>query len=60
MSVMYVLVPVALFVVGLAVVAYIWAARRGQFDDLKTPAMRMLHDEDSTVDESKSTAPSDD
>jgi cbb3-type cytochrome oxidase maturation protein len=60
MSVMYLLVPVALFVVGLAVVAYIWAARRGQFDDLETPAMRMLHDEDSTVDESKSPASADD
>ncbi len=46
MSVMYVLVPVALFVVGLAVVAYVWAARRGQFDDLETPAMRMLHDDE--------------
>lgn len=46
MSVMFVLVPVALFVVGLAIVAYVWAARRGQFDDLETPAMRILHDEE--------------
>jgi len=23
----------------------IWAARAGQFDDLETPAMRILHDE---------------
>ena len=48
MSVMFVLVPVALFVVGLAIAAYIWAAWRGQFDDLKTPALRMLHDEESS------------
>jgi len=48
MSVMFVLVPVALFVVGLAIVAYVWAARRGQFDDLETPAMRILHDEESS------------
>ena len=47
MSVMYLLVPVALFVVGLAVAAYIWAARRGQFDDLTTPALRMLHDDEA-------------
>jgi cbb3-type cytochrome oxidase maturation protein len=47
---MFVLVPVALVVVGLAVAAYIWAARRGQFDDLHTPALRMLHDEESTSD----------
>jgi cbb3-type cytochrome oxidase maturation protein len=40
-----VLVPVALVVVLVAVVAYIWAARRGQFDDLTTPAIRALQDE---------------
>jgi cbb3-type cytochrome oxidase maturation protein len=42
---MYVLVPVALVVVLAAVIAYVWAARRGQFDDLTTPAIRALHDE---------------
>jgi cbb3-type cytochrome oxidase maturation protein len=50
MSVMFLLVPVMLLVVGLAVAAYVWAARRGQFDDLRTPAMRILHDEESTPD----------
>jgi cbb3-type cytochrome oxidase maturation protein len=28
------------------VVAFIWAVRRGQLDDLDTPAVRILHDED--------------
>lgn len=42
---MFVLVPVALVVVLVAVIAYIWAARRGQFDDLTTPAIRALQDE---------------
>jgi cbb3-type cytochrome oxidase maturation protein len=45
MSVMFVIVPIALVVVLAAVVAYVWAARHGQFDDLTTPALRMLHDE---------------
>jgi len=49
MSVVYLLVPLALFVVVLAVGAYVWAARKGQFDDLKTPAMRVLHDDESPV-----------
>ena len=31
---------------GIAVGAFAWAARRGQFDDLETPAIRMLHDDD--------------
>jgi cbb3-type cytochrome oxidase maturation protein len=45
-SVIYVLVPVALAVVALALWGYVWAAKRGQFDDLKTPGMRVLHEDD--------------
>lgn len=45
MSVMYVIVPVALLLVLAAVLAHLWAARQGQFDDLTTPAMRMLHED---------------
>jgi cbb3-type cytochrome oxidase maturation protein len=46
MSVIYIVVPLALLVVGAAVAAFVWAANRGQFDDLETPAVRMLHDDD--------------
>ena len=46
MSVLYVVVPLALLLAALAVAAFIWAARGGQFDDLDTPPLRMLHDED--------------
>lgn len=46
MSVLYVLVPVALGIVLLAVAAFVWAARAGQFDDLDTPALRPLIDEE--------------
>jgi cbb3-type cytochrome oxidase maturation protein len=45
MSVLYVIVPAVLVVVAAAVAAYVWAAKRGQFDDLTTPALRMLHDD---------------
>ena len=48
MSVIYVLVPVALAIMALALWAYVWAAKRGQFDDLKTPGMRVLHEDDDT------------
>jgi cbb3-type cytochrome oxidase maturation protein len=44
-SVLYVVVPLALLVVGAAVWAYLWAARDGQFDDLATPSVRALHDD---------------
>jgi cbb3-type cytochrome oxidase maturation protein len=48
-SVVYVLLPVASLLAVVAVGAFIWAVRRGQFDDLSTPAVRILHDEDDDV-----------
>lgn len=47
MSVLYLLVLLALVIVGVAVWAFVWAAGKGQFDDLDTPAVRMLHDDDA-------------
>ena len=46
MSVIYVLLPVATLLAIFFVIAFIWAVRRGQFDDLTTPAVRILHDEE--------------
>ncbi len=45
MSVIFVVLPLALLIVGAAVFAFVWSARSGQFDDLDTPAVRMLHDD---------------
>jgi cbb3-type cytochrome oxidase maturation protein len=45
MSVIYLILPLALIIVFIAVAGFVWAARKGQFDDLDTPAMRALHDE---------------
>jgi cbb3-type cytochrome oxidase maturation protein len=46
MSVLYLVLPLALVIVGVAVAAYLWAARAGQFDDLETPSVRVLGDDD--------------
>jgi len=46
MSVIYILLPVASLLAVGGVAAFIWAVRRGQFDDLDTPAVRMLHDDE--------------
>lgn len=46
MSVIYVLLPVAAALAAAGVVAFIWAVRRGQLDDLDTPAVRILHDDE--------------
>lgn len=46
MSALFVVLPLALLLVSGAVGAFLWAARRGQFDDLDTPAVRVLHDDE--------------
>jgi cbb3-type cytochrome oxidase maturation protein len=48
MSVLYIMLPAALFVAAGAVLAFIMAARGGQYDDLETPAYRMLPDDDAS------------
>jgi cbb3-type cytochrome oxidase maturation protein len=46
MSVLFIAVPVALLLASSAVIAFFWAARGGQLDDLETPPLRMLLDDD--------------
>lgn len=46
MSIIYLVVPLALLVVLAAVIVFAWATRHGQFDDLETPALRVLHDDE--------------
>ena len=48
MIVLYLVVPLALILAALALWAFVRSVRRGQFDDLDTPAMRMLFDSEST------------
>jgi cbb3-type cytochrome oxidase maturation protein len=45
MSVVFVVLPLAVLIALGALLAFIWAARHGQFDDLDTPAVRMLQDD---------------
>jgi len=46
MNILYVLIPLALLVLGVAVWAFFWAVGSGQFDDLDTPAVRIIMDDD--------------
>ena len=46
MSILYLLIPLGLLLVGLAVWAFFWAVSSGQFDDLGTPALVVLMDDD--------------
>jgi len=45
MSALFVVLPLALLVSALAAAAFVWAVGRGEFDDLDTPARRILTDE---------------
>jgi cbb3-type cytochrome oxidase maturation protein len=49
MTVLYIVLPLALVLAGLALAAFLWAIRGGQMDDLSTPSVRMLFDDDDAV-----------
>ena len=40
------LIPLSLGLLVAAVAAFVWAVKRGQFDDLDTPALDILDDND--------------
>jgi cbb3-type cytochrome oxidase maturation protein len=55
MSVLFVVLPLAVVFSGLAVLAFLWATRHGQFDDLATPALRVLRDSGSGSERTSSS-----
>ncbi|MEO8268424.1 MAG: cbb3-type cytochrome oxidase assembly protein CcoS [Aureliella sp.] len=53
MSVIYVALPLAILLGGAALVACVRCICSGQYDDLETPAVRMLIDDKRNDDEAK-------
>ncbi|HSO85023.1 MAG TPA: cbb3-type cytochrome oxidase assembly protein CcoS [Draconibacterium sp.] len=47
MNIFYLLIGVSLFAALIFLGAFIWAVRNGQFDDNKTPSIRILFDDDT-------------
>lgn len=45
MSVIFLLITVSTLVAGLFLAAFIWAVRKGQYDDDRSPAVRILLDD---------------
>ncbi len=45
MEIIYFLLPIALILAASFVAFFIWATKSGQYDDLETPAKRMLFDD---------------
>ena len=50
MSILFLLIPLGLLLVGIAVWAFFWAVSSGQFDDLGSPALSVLMDDDRNPD----------
>jgi cbb3-type cytochrome oxidase maturation protein len=46
LNIIYALIPLGLILLIAAVAAFFWAVRSGQFDDLESPAWRILLDDD--------------
>ena len=46
MDILFLLIPLGLVLLGVAIWGFLWAVRSGQFDDLEGPAHRILMDDD--------------
>jgi cbb3-type cytochrome oxidase maturation protein len=46
MDILYLLIPISLIIVAIAVWIFMWAIRSGQYEDLEGPAHRILMDDD--------------
>lgn len=46
MDIIYILIPLSIFIITVAVAVLFWAIKSGQFEDLDSPAHRILFDDD--------------
>ncbi|MBV8495468.1 MAG: cbb3-type cytochrome oxidase assembly protein CcoS [Gammaproteobacteria bacterium] len=50
MSILYLLIPLGMVLLALSIWAFFWAVRSGQFDDLESPGVEILLDDDRVID----------
>ncbi len=53
MEIIFVLLPISLLLAVVAYIAYWWNVKNGQYDDLETPAMRMLFEDEKVIDQKR-------
>ena len=58
MDIIYLLIPLALVLLGFAIAAFIWAVRNDQFDDLDREAQRILFEDEEPSQPKKDANPS--
>jgi cbb3-type cytochrome oxidase maturation protein len=56
MNGLIILIPVALFLGGLGLAAFLWSLRSGQYDDLDGAAVRILERDDAGSDRTSETS----
>jgi len=49
MDILYILIPVAILLLAFATWAFFWSLDSGQYDDLESPAHRILYDDDEAM-----------
>lgn len=49
MDIIYILIPLSILIIGIAVGVLFWAIKSGQFDDMDSPAHRILFDDDDHI-----------
>jgi cbb3-type cytochrome oxidase maturation protein len=53
MDILYLLVPLSVVLAFLVGAVFWWALKRGQFDDLEAPGLRVIADDDSPRNETR-------
>jgi cbb3-type cytochrome oxidase maturation protein len=49
LEILYILIPLSIFLVTMAILVFSWAVKTGQFDDLEGPAHSILFDDDNDM-----------
>lgn len=50
MEIIFITIPITLLFIGAGAAIFFWASKGGQFDDLDSPAHRILFDDDAGPD----------
>ncbi len=59
MEIIYVLIPLSVLLMTLAIGAFFWAVRNDQFEDLDTPALDILDDDPREQNQTEETQSAD-
>lgn len=56
MEVVFILIPISLVIVGVALWAFVWSVRNDQFEDLEKEAFAILFEDDHPPEEDQHTS----